>query len=103
MEEEIKKDPRDLNGDGKVSFDEKVKYAAGKAGEKISETAASVKCGAKKLYDKAAPKAKELYAEAKEKSENLAEKAKCKLDGLKKKKEEEPLPEEKPAEDKAEA
>ena len=65
MEEEIKKDPRDLNEDGKVSLDEKLKYAASKAGEKISETAASVKCGAKKLYDKAAPKAKELYAEVK--------------------------------------
>lgn len=105
MEEEIKKDPRDLNEDGKVSLDEKLKYAASKAGEKISETAASVKCGAKKLYDKAAPKAKELYAEVKEKSEDLAGKAKDKLDSLKHKKEE-AAPEEVPGdipEDKAEA
>lgn len=83
MEEEIKKDPRDLNNDGKVSLEEKIKYAASKAGEKISETAAEVKCGAKKFYDKAAPKAKELYAEAKAKSEDLAAKAKNKLENKK--------------------
>ena len=36
MEEE-KKNPMDLNGDGKVSFGEKVQYYAGKAGEKVEE------------------------------------------------------------------
>ena len=76
MEEEKINDPRDLNGDGKVTLDEKVKYAASKAGEKITEVAGNVKCGAKKLYDKAAPKAKEAFAEAK-----------CKIEGLKGKKE----------------
>ena len=43
MEEE-KKNPMDLNGDGKVSFGEKVQYYAGKAGEKVEE-------GVKKVYD----------------------------------------------------
>ncbi|MBO4742967.1 MAG: hypothetical protein J5533_04960 [Bacteroidales bacterium] len=97
MEEEIKKDPRDLNGDGKVTLEEKLKYAASKAGEKISETAAEIKTGAKKLYDKAAPKAKELYAEAKAKGEDLAEKAKNKFESHKEKSEE-VQPEDKPAE-----
>ena len=39
MAEETIKDPRDLNGDGKVTLDEKIKYAASKAGEKLSEVA----------------------------------------------------------------
>ena len=74
MEAENIKDPRDLNGDGKVTIDEKIKYAAGKAGEKLSEVAGEVKEGAKKLYDKAAPKVKEGIAEAKSKIESLKEK-----------------------------
>ena len=76
MEEQIKKDPRDLNGDGKVTLEEKLKYAAN---EVMDE--------AKKLYDKAAPKAKELFVEAREKGEELAEKAHDKLESLKDKKE----------------
>ena len=88
MEEEMNKDPRDLNGDGKVTIDEKIKYAAAKAGEKIEEAAAEVKVGAKKLYDKAAPKAKEVFAEVKVKAEDLSDKAKCKINSLKDKKEE---------------
>ena len=64
MSEETK-DPRDLNGDGKVTFEEKVKYAAGKAGEKLKEVSAEMKENAKELYAKAAPKAKEVYAEVK--------------------------------------
>ena len=86
MAEENIKDPRDLNGDGKVSFDEKIKYAASKAGEKISEVAGEVKEGAKELYDKAAPKAKEALAEMKAGAESLAEKAKGKIEELKAKK-----------------
>lgn len=74
MEVENIKDPRDLNGDGKVTLDEKIKYAAGKAGEKLSEMAGEVKESAKNLYDKAAPKAKEALAEVKEKIGNLTEK-----------------------------
>ena len=62
MSEELK-DPRDLNGDGKVSFEEKVKYAAGKAGEKLSEVADEMKANAKDLYEKTAPKAKEVFEE----------------------------------------
>lgn len=88
MAEETNKDPRDLNGDGKVSFDEKLKYAAAQAGKKISEVADDVKEKSKELYDKAAPKAKEAFANVKEKSADLAGKAKCKLAGLKKPKEE---------------
>ena len=87
MAEETIKDPRDLNGDGKVSFDEKLKYAAAKAGEKISAVAGDVKEKSKELYDKAAPKAKEAFADVKEKGASLAEKAKCKLADLKAKKE----------------
>lgn len=85
--EENCKDPRDLNGDGKVTFDEKIKYAAAKAGEKLSAVAGEMKDNAKELYEKAAPKAKEIFAEMKENAENLAEKAKGKIEELKEKKE----------------
>ena len=87
MEEDIKKDPRDINGDGKVTLEEKLTYAATVASEKLSKAAGEVKEGAKKLYDKAAPKAKEVFAEAREKGEALAEKAHDQLESLKKKKE----------------
>ena len=93
MSEEIK-DPRDLNGDGKVTLDEKIKYAAGKASEKLKEVSAEVKENANDLYAKAAPKAKEVYAEMKENAQELAgkaregiDKAKDKIDALKEKKE----------------
>ena len=89
MAEEQKLDPRDLNGDGKVTFDEKVKYVAAKAGEKISVVAENVKEKSKDLYEKAAPKAKEAFADLKEKGADLAEKAKDKISGLTGKKEEE--------------
>ena len=82
MSEEIK-DPRDLNGDGKVTLDEKIKYAAGKAGEKLSEIAGEVKDNAKELYAKAAPKAKEVLAEMKDNAEDLADKARAKMDVVK--------------------
>ncbi|MBR6055544.1 MAG: hypothetical protein IKP46_09460 [Bacteroidales bacterium] len=62
MAEEINRDPRDLDGDGKVTLEEKIKYAASKATEKLNEVAGNLK----------------------EKGENLAEKAKGKLEGLKK-------------------
>ena len=55
---EESKDPRDLNGDGKVTLGEKIQYAAGKAGEKVKEVAGEMKENAKDLYAKAAPKAK---------------------------------------------
>ena len=62
MAEEINRDPRDLDGDGKVTLEEKIKYAASKATEKLNEVAGNLK----------------------EKGENLAEKAKGKLDSFKK-------------------
>jgi ElaB/YqjD/DUF883 family membrane-anchored ribosome-binding protein len=80
------KDPRDLNGDGKVTIEEKIKYAACKAGEKLSEVAGEVKENAKELYDKAAPKAREIYGEMKENAAELMDKAKDKIDSLKEKK-----------------
>ena len=40
---EESKDPRDLNGDGKVTLGEKIQYAAGKAGEKVKEVAGEMK------------------------------------------------------------
>ena len=80
------KDPRDLNGDGKVTLEEKIKYAAAKAGEKLSEVAGEVKENAKELYDTAAPKAKEVFAEMKENATELVDKAKDKVDSLKEKK-----------------
>ena len=84
--EECCKDPRDLNGDGKVTLDEKIKYAAGKAGEKMKEVAGEMKENAKNLYDKTAPKAKEVFSEMKDNPENLMDKAKYKIDSLKDKK-----------------
>ena len=56
-------DPRDLNQDGKVTFGEKVQYAAGQAVEK----------------------AKDVYADAKEKAADLKEKAADKIDTAKQK------------------
>lgn len=80
MSEETIKDPRDLNGDGKVTLDEKIKYAASKAGEKLGKVADEVKENAKELYAKAAPKAKEVFDEMKENAEGLVDKAKEKFD-----------------------
>lgn len=56
MSEENEKNPMDLNGDGKVTFGEKVVYHAGEAGEKVKE-----------VVNKAKDKAKDIYADAKEK------------------------------------
>ena len=57
MEEE-KKNPMDLNGDGKVTLGEKVQYYAGKAGEKVEESV-------KKVYDGVKEDAKDALADAK--------------------------------------
>ena len=68
MEENINKDaidPRDLNGDGKVTLKEKVQYTA----------------------NQAVDKAKDVYAEAKEEVAEAAGKAKAKVSELKNKKE----------------
>ena len=81
MSEELK-DPRDLNGDGKVSLEEKIKFAAGKAGEKLGEVAEEMKANAKDLYEKNAPKAKEILNEMKGNAAELAGKAKEGAAGL---------------------
>ena len=57
MEEE-KVNPMDLNGDGKVTFGEKVQYYAGKAGEKVEESV-------KKVYEGVKEDAKDALADAK--------------------------------------
>ena len=94
MSEENVKNPMDLNGDGKVTLDERVKYMAGKAGEKIEQAMEQIKADAKEtavgakgfyekaaekakdVYGKAADKAKDVYADAKEGAAKAAEKAK---------------------------
>ena len=75
MSEETLKDPRDLNADGKVSLDEKIKYAASKASEKMSEVAGEMVDNAKNLYEKAAPKAKEIFGEMKDNAAEIVDKA----------------------------
>ena len=85
-------DPRDLNGDGKVTLSEKIQYAAGQAAEKAKvvyfegkektvEVAGKVAVKSKEVADKS----KELYAEAKEKAGDLKEKAADKIDTAKQK------------------
>ena len=91
MSEETLKDPRDLNSDGKVSLDEKLKCAAAKASKKFNEVADEMVDNATDLYDKASPKAKEIIGEVKENAgklmddaAGLMDKAKDKIDSLKK-------------------
>ena len=45
-------DPRDLNKDGKVTFEERVKYAAGKAGEAIQSAAGTIAGEAEEIVGK---------------------------------------------------
>jgi Ca2+-binding EF-hand superfamily protein len=52
MEEEIKKNPADLNGDGKVSFSEKLQAAAGKVADKAKETYGKAKERTEEVIDK---------------------------------------------------
>ena len=89
-------DPRDLNQDGKVTFGEKVQYAAGQAVEKAKdvyadakektvEVAGKVADKTKEVAGKVADKSKELYADAKEKAADLKEKAADKIDTAKQK------------------
>lgn len=89
MEENINNgaiDPRDLDGDGKVTFKEKVQYTADKAVDKAEELVNQVADSAKEVYagakektveiaGKVADKSKEIYAEAKDKAEDLMDKA----------------------------
>ena len=85
-------DPRDLNQDGKVTLDEKIRYAAGKAGDAISGAAKAVKDYAtgtpeerkakneeikgkiSEAADKVEAGAKKVYGEVKEGAEKLFKK-----------------------------
>ena len=80
-------DPRDLNGDGKVTLSEKVQYAAGQAAEKAKGVYADAKVKAAEVAGKVADKSKELYAEAKEKTADAIDTAKQKLQANKDEKE----------------
>ena len=71
MNEENAKDPRDLNGDGKVTLNEKITYMANEASEKLEEVAKKAAEEAKVLADKADVK----LAEAKVKANEFADKA----------------------------
>ena len=84
MSEETLKDPRDLNSDGKVSLDEKLKCAAAKASKKFNEVADEMVDNAKDLYDKASPKVKENTGKLMDDAAGLMDKAKDKIDSLKK-------------------
>lgn len=75
MSEENVKNPMDLNGDGKVTFGEKVQYKAGQAADK-----------AKDVYAKASEKVKDAYADAKEDFVEAKDLAKSKIQELKDKK-----------------
>ena len=75
-------DPRDLNHDGKVSFDERVKYAADKAGAAIQTATGAVMEGAGKVAgqvkayaDLTPEERKAKNAELKGKAVNAADKA----------------------------
>ena len=83
MSEETLKDPRDLNGDGKVTLGEKIQHAAEVAGKKMGEVADEMVVNAKDLYAKAAPKAKEVLGEVKENASGLMDKARCEMDKAK--------------------
>ena len=79
MSEETLKDPRDLNGDGKVTLGEKIQHAAEVAGKKMGEVADEMVV---------APKAKEVLGEMKENASGLMDKARCEMDKAKDKIEE---------------
>ena len=89
MEENIKNqeaiDPRDLNGDGKVTLKEKVQYTAGQAVDKAKDMYADAKEKTVEVAGKVADKSKELYAEAKDKADDLKDKAADALDTAKQK------------------
>jgi len=79
MNENVEKNPMDLNGDGKVTFSEKVQYTVGKAQEKTEEVLNEIKDDAVEALGEAkvlAGKAKEKAAEAKVKVGEKAAEAK---------------------------
>lgn len=78
-------DPRDLNGDGKVTLMEKIQYATGQAAEKAKDVYSEAKEKTVEVAGKVADKSKELYAEAKDKASDLKDKAADKIDTAKQK------------------
>ena len=82
MSEELK-DPRDLNGDGKVTIGEKIQHAAEVAGKKLGEVADEMAVNAKDIYAKASPKAKEIFGEVKDNAADLMDKARNEMDKAK--------------------
>ena len=76
MAEELEKDPRDLNGDGKVSLSEKIQYGLKQAGAKAEEIMGEAKEKGKELYAKASDKAKETVDAAKAKVQEIKDKKK---------------------------
>lgn len=82
MSEQNEFDPRDLNQDGKVSLDERIKAAADKAGEVLKTAAGAVAEGTGKVTgqvktyaDMTPEERKEKNAELKGKASGFAEKA----------------------------
>ena len=71
------------NNASKPTIEERIKRAAEKAGDTLSDVASELKGGARELYDKAAPKALELCDDVKAGAESLMDKAKEKIESLK--------------------
>ena len=67
----------------KPTIEERIKRAAEKAGDTLSDVASELKGGARELYDKAAPKAIEICDDVKKDAETLMDKAKDKIESLK--------------------
>ena len=80
---EEQKDPRDLNGDGKITLGEKIQHAAEIAGKKLGEVTDEMVDNAKDLYAKASPKAKEIFGEVKDNAADLMDKARTEMDKAK--------------------
>ncbi len=75
MSENQEFDPRDLNQDGKVSFEERVKDAANKTGEALKTAAGAVAEGTGKAVDQVKTYVEMSPEERKCKNEELKEKA----------------------------
>ena len=69
----------------KPTIEERIKRAAEKAGDTLSDVASELKGSAQELYDKAAPKAIELCDDVKKDTDLLIDKAKNTIESLKKK------------------
>lgn len=80
MEEEKKNvDPRDLDGDGNVSFKEKMQHAANQAIDMVQDKVREAYDSAKVVAVDAFGKAKEKYADVREDAAEAYEKAREKV------------------------